>query len=129
MGPRPASLSLGADLEPTAIDLDDGQGWSGGDAWLELVGLELIDLLVPLVLKLLAGLVGDAVELPTAEGQLGQFAEGLGGLAKGGFTRRGANHFAVHRRAEVMAGQAKRGALREKNPGGRPGSGIRVRRR
>ena len=107
MSPWPATLGLGADLEPTAIDLDDGQGWSGCDAWLELVGLELIDLLVPLALELLACLVGDSVELATAECQLGQFVESVGGFPKRGLTSRRANHLAVHRGTEIMAGQAK----------------------
>lgn len=82
MSPRPATLGLGTDLEATAVDLDDRQGRPGFDSRRKLIGLEVGDLLIALVLKLLAGLVGDAVELSAADGQLGQFGQGLGGVAE-----------------------------------------------
>ena len=82
MCPWPATLSLGADLEPAAVDFDDRQGRPSFDSRLKLMGQEAIDLLVAVVLKLLAGLVGDAVDLSAADGQLGQVGQGFGGVAE-----------------------------------------------
>ena len=124
-GPR----ALAADLEPAAVDLDDGQGRSCLDARLERAGPESVHLLIPLGSQLLADLAGDAVELTAADGHLGQIGDRLGRLTEGGLAGGGADDLAEHRGAVVMGRQPQRRPLREKNPGGRPGSGPRARRR
>ena len=127
MGPRP--LALAADLEPAAVDLDDRQGRPRRNARLERAGPESVHLLIPLGLQLLAEFAGDAVELPAADGHLGQFGDGLGRLAERGLAGRGADDLAEHRGAVIMGRQPQRRPLRGKNPGGRPGSGTGARHR
>ena len=79
VGPGP--LALAADLEPAAVDLDDGQGRPRLDARLRRAGPESVHLLIALGSQLLADFAGDAVELPAADAHLGQVGDGLGGLA------------------------------------------------
>jgi len=127
VGPGPRALA--PDLEPAAVDLDDGQRRPRLDARLERAGLESVHLLSPLGPQLLAELAGDAVELPAADGHLGQFGDGLGRLAEGGLAGGGADDLAEHRGAVVMGRQPQRRPLGGKNPGGRPGSDTWARRR
>lgn len=93
------------------------------------MGLKLFHLLIPLGLQLLTHLVGNATGLPRADGQFGQILQGLDCPLKGGLARTGPDNLADDGGAIVMRGEPQTRALREKNPGGKPGSGTWVRRR
>jgi hypothetical protein len=127
VGPGP--LARAPDLEPAAVDRDDRQRRPGLDARLQRAGAESVHRLIAVGPELRADLVGDAAELPAADAHLGQLGHRLGRRAEGGLPRGAADELAEHRGAEVMGRQPQRRPLREKNPGGRPGSGPRARRR
>ena len=120
MGPGP--LPLAPDLEPAAVDLDDRQGRSCLDARLEGPGPESVHPLIAIGLQLLAGLVGDAVELSAADGHLGQVGHRLGRLAEGGLAGGTVEDLADHRGAVIMGRQPQGRTEGGKNPGGRPGN-------
>jgi len=92
-------------------------------------GVEPVHWLVAVGPQRLAELAGDVAELPAAEGHLGQLGHRLGRLAEGGLAGGGADDLAEHRGAVVMRRQPQARPLREKNPGGKPGSGTWARRR
>ena len=96
------ALALAPDLESAAIHLDHRQRRSGRDPWLQLVGLELDHVIIPVDLQLLTDLLGDATKLAIAEGYLGQVRQRLGRLAEGGFPGGTADDLAKDRRTEVM---------------------------
>ena len=125
----PGALALAPDLEPAAVDLDHRQRRSGRDPRLQGAGLEPAHLLIPGGLQLLADLLGDAAELPAADGHLGQVGDRLGRLAERGLAGGTADELAKDRGAVVMGREAQSRPLRGKNPGGKPGSGTRARRR
>ncbi len=125
----PGALALAPDLEPAAVDLDHRQRRSGRDPRLQRVGLELDHVMIPAGLQLLADLLGDAAELPAADGHLGQVGHRLGRLAERGLSSGTADDLAQDRGAVVMGRQPQARPLREKNPGGKPGSGTWARRR
>ena len=125
----PGALALASDPESAAIDLDHRQRRSGRDPRLQCTGPELAHVLISGGLQLLADLLGDAAQLPLADRHLGQVGHRLGPLAEGGLAGGTADDLAQDRGAVVMGRQPQTRPLREKNPGGKPGSDTGVRRR
>ena len=125
---RPGPLALAADLEPAAVGLDHRQGGPRRDPRLQCLVLESTYMIIPMGLQLCADFPRDAVDLPAADGHLGQLLQRLGRLAEGGLAGGAAGDLAEHRGAVVMGRQPQPRPLREKNPGGRPGSDTSARR-
>ena len=122
----PGTLSPASDLQPPAIHLNHGQRRMRLDARPECVGLESFHLLIALSLQLLADFLGQAAGLPRTDRQFGQILQDLARGLKGGLAGTGSDDLAQDGRAVVMRGEAQTDALREKNPGGKPGSGTWV---
>jgi hypothetical protein len=80
MGPR--TISLTADLKPSAIDPDQRQRRPCFHLWLEPMSLEVYHLLIAISLQLLTNLMGDPAGLSTADVHLGEFLQGVSRFLK-----------------------------------------------
>ena len=74
------TISLISNLEPAPVYTNHRQRRPCFNFGLELVGQELLHLVIPLSLEMLAKLGCDAADMPTADGHFSQICQGLSGL-------------------------------------------------
>ncbi len=113
---HPAATARGPDLEPSAIDLDDGQRRDVGHLGLQRPRGAARRLGVAVLAQFGADLLGDPSDMRTAEGDLGQLLEPRGGQRERGLSSPGGHDLLEDGRAGARGIKVECATAREKIP-------------